>query len=54
MHQVPDSKVSSLLVDFENKVEASTFLSDGKVLVKLANRFMVFTPEGQFIDHVAF
>jgi hypothetical protein len=32
----------------------STFLEDGKILIKIRNRFMVFTPNGAFIDEAQF
>jgi hypothetical protein len=32
----------------------STFLDDGKILVKVRRRFMVFTGNGNFIDEVEF
>jgi len=32
----------------------STFIFDGKVLVKIRRRFMVFDAKGDFIDEVEF
>jgi hypothetical protein len=32
----------------------STYLEDGKILVKIKSRFMVFTANGAFIDEVVF
>ena len=32
----------------------STFLEDGKILIKILNRFMIFTPNGAFIDECQF
>lgn len=32
----------------------SSFLDDGKILVKIRRRFMVFTGNGDFIDEVEF
>jgi hypothetical protein len=32
----------------------SSFLNDGKILVKIRRRFMVFTSDGAFIDEVEF
>ena len=32
----------------------SSFLDDGKILVKIRRRFMVFTGDGAFIDEVEF
>ena len=32
----------------------STFLENGKILVKIRRRFMIFTGDGAFIDEVDF
>ena len=32
----------------------SSFMSDGKILMKIRRRFMVFTGDGAFIDEVTF
>lgn len=32
----------------------STYLEDGKILIKILNRFMVFTSNGGFIDECQF
>ena len=32
----------------------STFLADGKILIKIRKRFMVFTTNGAFIDEAQF
>ena len=32
----------------------STFLDDGKILIKIRRRFMIFTSDGAFIDEVEF
>ena len=32
----------------------SSFLEDGKILMKIRRRFMVFTSDGEFIDEVEF
>lgn len=43
-----------LINDFLNWVDMSTFLEDGKILIKIRRRFMVFTAEGAFLDEVKF
>jgi hypothetical protein len=37
-----------------NWVDMSTFLNDGKILIKIRRRFMVFNINGEFIDEVEF
>ena len=32
----------------------SSFLNDGKILIRCANRFMIFEENGTFIDEVEF
>ena len=44
----------TLINDYLNWVDMSTFLEDGKILVKNRRRFMVFTNNGNFIDEVEF
>ena len=43
-----------LINDIDSKVELSTFLVDGRILIKIAQRFMLFDPEGTFIDEIEF
>lgn len=43
-----------LINDFLNWVDMSTFLENGKILVKIRRRFMIFTGDGAFIDEVTF
>ena len=37
-----------------NKVDMSTYIEGGDVLVKVYKRFMAFTQKGEFIDEVEF
>jgi hypothetical protein len=37
-----------------NEVDMSTYLSDGKIMIKIGRRFMVFTVNGAFIDETHF
>jgi hypothetical protein len=48
--QKPDSTSKTLINDYLNQVDLSTFLEDGKILMKIGKRFMVFTTNGAFID----
>lgn len=50
----PDSTEKTLINDFQNYVDMSTFLEDGKILVKIRRRLMVFSGNGNFIDEVEF
>ena len=52
--QRPDTTRSTLINDFLNWVDMSSFLSDGKILVKIRRRFMIFTGDGAFIDEANF
>jgi hypothetical protein len=46
--------VTTLVADFDQKVEFTTFLATGNILLKTANRYMIFDPTGEFIDEVEF
>lgn len=39
---MPDSKTNVLLNDHDDKVDMTTFLSDGNILLRIAQRFMLF------------
>lgn len=52
--QTPNSLVTTLVADFDQKVEFTTFLATGNILLKTANRYMIFDPTGEFIDEVEF
>ena len=43
-----------LINDFLNWVDMSTFLENGKILVKIRRRFMIFTGDGNFIAETEF
>jgi hypothetical protein len=49
VYQLPDSYGVSLLADYENQCEFSTFLKGGEILLKINQRFMVFDKTGNFI-----
>lgn len=40
--------------DFDQKVDFSTFLDDGQVLLKIGSRFLIFNETGEFIDEIDF
>ena len=43
-----------LINDFLNKVDMSTYIEGGDILVKVYMRFMAFTQKCEFIDEVEF
>jgi hypothetical protein len=54
IYSLPNSTTNVLINDIYNKVELSTFLADGRILVKIAQRFLLFDPEGTFTDEIEF
>jgi hypothetical protein len=52
--QTPDSQVTSLCCDMQKKVDLTTFLNSGEILMKINCRYMVFDKFGEFIDEVEF
>jgi hypothetical protein len=52
--QMPDETEKPLINDFLNWVDMSTFLEDGKIMIKIRRRYMIFTSDGAFIDEVEF
>ena len=40
--------------DHQNWVDISTFLEDGKIMIKIRRRFMVFSKQGDFIGEVSY
>ena len=51
---MPDNKTNVLVPDINNKCDMSTFLEDGKIMVKIASRFLLFHSNGSFIDQIEF
>jgi hypothetical protein len=49
---VPDNKTNVLINDIDEKVDMSTFLDDGKIMVKIADRFLLFDSNGGFMDQI--
>ena len=50
----PDSTSKIMINDHQNLVRMSTFVLDGKILIKISGRFLVFNSRGVFIDEVEF
>ena len=51
---MPDNAQKILINDYLHWVDMSTFIFEGKILVKIRRRFMVFDYKGDFIDEVEF
>ena len=54
MFQRPNKVQKSLVNDFQNYVDMSTFLENGGILVNCRRRYMVFAGDGNFVDEVYF
>ena len=54
IYQLPSSKSETLLCDSLKRVNMTTFLENGQILMKVDNRFMIFDKDGEFIDEVEF
>jgi hypothetical protein len=44
----------SLIADYENQCEFSTFLWSGDILLKIRDRYLVFNKTGSFVYQVNF
>ena len=52
---LPDQAKTSLMNDKQNYAHLSTFLDNGKILLAINNRFLIFKSEnGDFEDQVQF
>ena len=51
---LPNAYEKTIINDFQNGVDMSTFLADGNILVKMFHRFLIFSSEGNFIAKVSF
>ena len=54
IYQLPHSQEVTLISDFHRKVELTTFLDSGNVLMKVANRYFIFDSFGGFMDEIEF
>jgi hypothetical protein len=50
----PDSTSQTVINDFQNFCDMSTFLENGYILIKCRRRYMVFDSCGRFIDEIEF
>ena len=51
---LPDKTQRTLVNDFSNYVDMSTFLPGGQILLRCRRRFLIFSSDGNFIDEVKF
>ena len=51
---IPDRACKTLVNDFQNYVDMSTFLENGYILLRCRTRFMIFTSTANFIQEVNF
>ena len=54
IYSLPDNKTNILINDIDDKVDMSTFLTKDRILLKLAQRFLLFDKDGAFIDQIEF
>lgn len=54
IYTLPDMVQKTLINDFGNYVDMSTFLEDGNILMRSRSRFMIFSKEGFFKDEITF
>jgi len=47
---LPVSKYTTLMNNFHETIDFSTFLENGKILIKNKDRYFVFTTSGIFIN----
>lgn len=50
IYSLPTNKTNILVNDIDKKVDMSTFLEEGMILVKIAHRYLLFDKNGGFID----
>jgi hypothetical protein len=51
---LPNAYEKTIINDFQNGVDMSTFLANGNILLKIFHRFLVFSTDGAFISKVTF
>jgi hypothetical protein len=54
LYQIPDSTSVSLINDHEHKINFTTFMDDGKILMNVGHRFSLFDRDGIFMDEIEF
>ena len=53
-YTLPDAQKVTLITDFQNQTDLSTFVNNGNILIKCKNRFMIFGDNGVFRCEVQF
>ena len=51
---LPNAYEKTIINDFQNGVDMSTFLANGNILLKIFHRFLIFSTDGAFISKVTF
>ena len=51
---LPNAYEKTIINDFQNGVDMSTFLANGNILLKIFHRFLIFSADGAFISTVTF
>lgn len=51
---LPNAYEKTMINDFQNGVDMSTFLANGDILLKIFHRFLIFSTDGAFISKVTF
>ena len=51
---VPDAYDHTILLDFTRQAQFSTYLDEGKIMVGLNGRYLIFGERGQFINECSF
>jgi hypothetical protein len=54
LYQLPDSTSISLINDHDNKINFTSFMDDGKILMNVGHRFSLFDRDGIFMDEIEF
>ena len=49
---LPDTTERTLVNDFQNGVDMSTFLQNGNMMVKVFHQYMIFNQKGTFVNKV--
>ena len=55
IYKLPDAKEQTILIDFNKKIEMSSFLlDDDQIIIKGSKRFILFDSAGEFIHRIHF
>ena len=54
LYQIPDSTSISLINNHDNKINFTSFMEDGNILMNVGHRFSMFDRDGIFMDEIEF